>query len=1322
MSYMVEVAIMVKNSGFLQKKSSIEAPQSIILRLVMVMFIGIFLINLISAPTWTRSVEYNEEDVREVTFKNWFGLGATQGTMTLTSHELDERGEIKTLKVGLGKQVVMSYDINFNQKFVDVLGDVEFINMKTGQPIERDYKFVYLDTEELERENCIEWGTNETEIGGSKNETGNETQVCLKWETETYEIDIWKDYNLRNIPEGEITIGIEVETKQGDYIDGIWNIGSKRLDRHASWEASLEVGLVAWWEFEDDDYLDSHIFDYHGTAVGTLPIVDGKVGNAINLSGSNTFLNITSSSGVSKLDLTGDTFAWNMWVYPYDVEDGGVLGKETPVSWHGGYRSVFFQQEFNAELAIGGYKPQKSNKIWTTNEWQMSTITYNGTDVCHYRNGTLDKCASQTGNIDSSSTSLLIGALRNPTSNNYNGLLDEFGFWNRSLTQEEITLLWNDGDGLGYQEYTLIEIELLTPANNTITSDTEITFSGNVTDGGSLGIKNVSLLINGEINDTQVSSLEGLYSWNDTTLSEGSYNWSMIVFDDDSTQHNSSVWYFTIDTTDPVIQGKMNVTNTAWGEDVRVDYNITDNVELDECWYEYDGSNTTIICGTEQDFDFTTVTDEYTLTIWANDTAGNIASLTLFINKGHEFTLTSPADNVYLDYDEVDFIGDISEIGTGAGIVGIENVSLVIDGVIEQTNTSGLEGEYTFTITLTDDEYVWKLQSVGGDGITYESATRIATIDTTDPVIASVDLVNLFSLETSVNSSWEINATDTNLRNCWYNTTDHTTSNVTCNTNIQTEWATSGTKSITFCADDLAGNIACDTETIEVRLYTSTATQDKNVVGEGDQVEFKLEVEGLNLNTEFSQTNASFELHGHNYGEGTKAVTTNKITFTQNIIIPSGSGNETGIDLDWEWDFNIQNSTTIILSDTENGDINVINVTISDDCGSKYIFLNWTLYDQGDKTVVNVTAPNTAKVEIDLRISSLYNPTGQYWEYSNTWTDTQTKQLCVPHSLLNETSYKIEWIMGYDSNDRVREFHYLDNGVLDKTGSFNSHTEKDLELFNLKSADSTTFLFKFTNENNQNVPSAIVHVYRKYIGEGIFLEVERGKQDSGGETHIHLVEEDVIYYFMITEEGVILFTSTVYHAKCLAQPCQITLTASKKETDWDVFDNEGGKYTISSVKATRTATVEFDLEGNVSTITASLYKYDGVNPIQITNNSLTASSGSIDLVAPLVYGNDTFFVTVHREESFVKSGWADFTEGGRDYFGTFGAVLGALIVLTLILMAVSEGAGIIIFSILGLIIIRIMQLVDLSWMALISIICAGGIIMWKLVNRRGVKG
>jgi hypothetical protein len=326
----------------------------------------------------------------------------------------------------------------------------------------------------------------------------------------------------------------------------------------------------------------------------------------------------------------------------------------------------------------------------------------------------------------------------------------------------------------------------------------------------------------------------------------------------------------------------------------------------------------------------------------------------------------------------------------------------------------------------------------------------------------------------------------------------------------------------------------------------------------------------------------------------------------------------------------------------------------------------------------------------------------------------------VPNGLLNSTSYKIDFIVGYDASDHVREFFYMDNGSLDNTNYFNSYTDNTIDLLDLASTDSTTFLFEYTDQDNQEVENIIVHTFRNYIGEGVYREVERSKQDNAGQTHVHLVEEDVIYYFMITQYGNILFTSDTYNAKCLSSPCEISLSASATAQNWSIIDNEGGQYSVSTNKATRVVTTTFSLD-TISLVNATIYRFYNGNTTYVNGSSLTATAGSIDLHVPLVYDNSTFFVAIYNNNVFVKSVWVSLTESAKDYFGTFGAILGGVIVLAMMLMAVTEGAGFIIFTILALIVVGVMQLVDLGWMALISIICAGGIIVWKLINRRGSR-
>ena len=67
-----------------------------------------------------------------------------QGTMELKSHKTPT----EIIEVGTGWQVTMIYDTNFGQAHKDILGNVYFYDLKTGEEVQRDYKFVYWGEEE----------------------------------------------------------------------------------------------------------------------------------------------------------------------------------------------------------------------------------------------------------------------------------------------------------------------------------------------------------------------------------------------------------------------------------------------------------------------------------------------------------------------------------------------------------------------------------------------------------------------------------------------------------------------------------------------------------------------------------------------------------------------------------------------------------------------------------------------------------------------------------------------------------------------------------------------------------------------------------------------------------------------------------------------------------------------------------------------------------------------------------------------------------------------------------------------------------------------
>ena len=141
----------------------------------------VFLLGSVSASwNFDNKLFYSEKGLK-VNFKNSFGLGKDLGTAELKSHK--SVTEVK--KVGLGNQVPMFYDFDFNELQKNGLGKVTFTDMRTGEEVEREYKFIYWgDVEVDDYENKI--------IGYSNNGTAIYESVKVG---SHFEKD-WIDYNL----------------------------------------------------------------------------------------------------------------------------------------------------------------------------------------------------------------------------------------------------------------------------------------------------------------------------------------------------------------------------------------------------------------------------------------------------------------------------------------------------------------------------------------------------------------------------------------------------------------------------------------------------------------------------------------------------------------------------------------------------------------------------------------------------------------------------------------------------------------------------------------------------------------------------------------------------------------------------------------------------------------------------------------------------------------------------------------------------------------------------------------------------------------------
>lgn len=1393
------------------------------IKIFILMFCMIFLIGSVSAFEWDNVKSYDQE-TKTITISN-------------SILKIIPTSEIATIKlntpiffkVGAGYRRVAEFKVTSYFDYTDALKSIAFYDKGNNlEEITRGFDYKYKTTEQTQKYKRV------CEKVEAENGTinGNCSLVKDGYRNE----EVWKPLDKISFLDGEIkTIGIFTDVQRGDYVEWIPTFYGVEIKEWAVWKEDLNTDLIVYYSLNETS---NPIIDASGNINATIgagaSTTTGHIGNAIDFDGTNG--DVVSDSAIDVGGNAHRTFC--SWINPDAVTPNDVIVETGSAGAGNRWSFTLSGGNFRLEVDGGGFT---SSIRPTTSAWQFVCLITNGTTIADTwifkinSTGNYTEKGSGVNSINTVNTALRLGEGIN-ANYDFDGKIDEAGFWNRSLDfDDEIYYMWNGGQGMSWGSGVPPDdppvVDLILPTDNYVTSNNDLSFSCNATDDA--GLKEINLTLNGVVNFTNrtgfyhfdadtdyvvtdpVPSLNfttgsfsysfwfkkigisgfiisnrygsggtgrgysanidgdnkircsidernagGGYRFTDTTKTINDGEWhhlvcvrdtsanKVIVYVDGTEDSRNDVQGFDIGSPQGFYMGSKDST-AGWFngslDEVRV-YNDTltsgevlslynqgreeilgsvDLSNLVSYWnlgrnstldliYGNDATNTNSIPTIELSTTLYSLADgNYNWTCEATDSGDNIVNGT-----ARNFTIdTTP----FIQFETPTRIDDYNSTSTFIPV----NVSLTetyyknitftfSDGTsydfADNTrfiNYSFIEGDYDYnvtTCTTTDQCNI--------------TETRTINIDLSDPVLSiPYNLTDLTIFTLPTNSTWHFNATDPHLDSCYYNTTDDAAYQViTCNSTQTTNWTTSGSKTIQFCANDTFGFESCDTKAINIYHITSTQFDNPDPIAEGFDATFNLT---LNL-TSIATTTANFTINGSVYSPTTIQAGTNGYFYEIVLTIPDGWGNTTGFNQSWYWNYTI--AGVITDEDTATETITVYALGI-DNCSSYgELILNFTLSDEETATAVNQSAG--ANVEIDLQLTSKTDAS-VYLNYNHTWTNDNNPQVCIPANVLNNSQYWIDFTVGFDSTDRVWEFYYLDRGTLNSTKVFDSYTEFEIGLMDLLTVDSTSFLFNFFDTDGLPLDSSIVHVFRKYIGEGLFREVERAKADEKGDTIVHLVEEDVIYYFIITDNGDTIYTSSTYTALCQTTPCTIILEASGDSaefpTDYDLVPD--GNFSINSTLSTRTVSLVYNMDTSTS-LNFTVYKYesDGSYSSVVTAGE-TGTSGIITLAVPLSAGNVSFFTTVYIEEEFVVSKWIDFSDRATDYFGTtLSLFLAGLIILTLSLIAVSEGAGVIVFAIIGVLVSGALGLISTSLgtglSVLIYLILAGGLIIWKLAGGR----
>ena len=455
----------------------------------------------------------------------------------------------------------------------------------------------------------------------------------------------------------------------------------------------------------------------------------------------------------------------------------------------------------------------------TSNVWLFLTLTYNGTNAVSYKNGVRQVISNISGNINGTAN-LLIGSLTG--GGNMNGTIDDVQIYNRVLSAQEINASFNAnlykytnnftsladgnytfkayaqdlGGNVNATETRSVTIDSALP-NGTWYNITNNSFfnynknySVNATDN--FGIKNISLYINGILNETFTfaSGITNTITGVVKILTDGVYTLYWKIYDWASNLFTTETYTVTIDKTNPTwSSNKTNLTSaTSLSQSVYFNITLNDTNPSKYIFGWYNGTewiNDSQQTYTNQEIQIIKQINidigNINWTWYFNDSAGNSNQTTEFSitliaddNIPPNITLISPSNNSYLNNRTVYFIANYTDN------VALKNTTLYVWNSTNSTvnttsqNITGTSNSTNISVVLPyDGTFLWNYYACdNNNNCGWNNTNSTFTIDTTFPIVNITYPVNgiglsnyIYILNYTVNNS---NLSSSNLSKCWY--------------------------------------------------------------------------------------------------------------------------------------------------------------------------------------------------------------------------------------------------------------------------------------------------------------------------------------------------------------------------------------------------------------------------------------------------------------------------------------------------------------------------------------------------------------------------
>lgn len=198
----------------------------------------------------------------------------------------------------------------------------------------------------------------------------------------------------------------------------------------------INKGLVSYFNFEDN-IKDQKGYSNDGTPHNSPTYVQGKIGKSLLFNGTNQFVDFFSTKSGSTSQGTTIAFWMKVNVIPDNIKRTIVYiidGDQKEIG-------VFIDSNNKLDLLVGD-QAGGIEVNYTTGAWTHVVYTYQSGVNKLYMNGSLLGTDQQNTAFSANYTTLVLGY--NPFDNKYcGGNIDELRIYNRALSAEEVSVLYN---------------------------------------------------------------------------------------------------------------------------------------------------------------------------------------------------------------------------------------------------------------------------------------------------------------------------------------------------------------------------------------------------------------------------------------------------------------------------------------------------------------------------------------------------------------------------------------------------------------------------------------------------------------------------------------------------------------------------------------------------------------------------------------------------------------------------------------------------------------------------------------------------------------